>query len=152
MVSRYCLGPKPTASPSGVDGLVQTDLRLTGGTVTQTFGSSPLPTNNWSHIAVTYDGSFVKGYLNGELLGAVAASGTVKNSQNVGTPLMIGNEPDGTLPTSPPSNGFGWHGLIDELGFTVVAYPRRKCMPSTLPTGRASVSPTTRRRCLFSSR
>ena len=98
------------------DGYLQVDARLTGGNILQTFNSgsqSQLPLNRWSHVAMTYDGSFIRVYLNGALVGSVAAKGTMKNSQNAGTCTMIGNEPAGC---AVQSGGFSWHGYLDEVG------------------------------------
>jgi hypothetical protein len=40
-------------------------------------GSSPVPTNTWTHLAVTYDGSVVRLYVNGVQVGSIAASGPI---------------------------------------------------------------------------
>jgi hypothetical protein len=93
------------------DGLVQADFRLTSGDATFNFGHA-IPLNHWSHIAVTYDGSTVRGFLNGSELGRTNASGTIKQAL---APLMIGNEPDADTPDAPPTGGFAWQGRIDEL-------------------------------------
>ncbi|HEY9174094.1 MAG TPA: LamG domain-containing protein, partial [Verrucomicrobiae bacterium] len=93
------------------DGYLQPDLRLTGGDLKPVFTQRPVPLNQWSHVAFTYDGSQVRGYLNGQLLGSQAASGTVKTSANAGVRTCIGNEPDGA---AIQSGGYGWRGWIDE--------------------------------------
>ena len=95
-----------------INGYVQADLRLTGGNVLHTFGQAQLSLAAWSHVALTYDGSQVSAYLNGQLLGSKAASGVVRNAQNAGTYAMVGNEPDGP---AVQAGGFGWHGHIDDL-------------------------------------
>ena len=97
------------------DGYVQGDLRLTGGNVIQIFTQAQLPLSTWSHVAITYDGSMLRGYLNGSLLGSVKAQGTIKNIENANVCLMIGNEPADRL--CAVEAGFGWHGTIDEVDF-----------------------------------
>lgn len=92
------------------DGYLQADLRLSGGAALITFSQAQLPTNAWSHIAMTYDGSAVQGFLNGQLLSSAAASGTVRPST---VELLIGNEPNDQPGSLGP--GFGWNGLIDEV-------------------------------------
>lgn len=95
-----------------LDGYLQPDLRLTGGTVRLAFTQAMLPLNAWSHVAMTYDGSQVRAYLNGQLLGSQAASGTVKNSVNNGVITTIGNEGN---PSGIETSDYGWRGRIDEL-------------------------------------
>ncbi|HYE64248.1 MAG TPA: Calx-beta domain-containing protein, partial [Pyrinomonadaceae bacterium] len=97
-----------------LNGFIQSDLRLTGGTARHTFNQAQLPLNAWSHIALTYDGSSVKAYLNGQLLGSVAASGQVMNSNNGQICSMIGNEPEFST-CQVTGQGLGWLGGIDEL-------------------------------------
>ena len=43
--------------------------------------------NEWHHIAVTYNGSNITAYLNGEIIGDIEASGTIFNAN----PIYIGN-------------------------------------------------------------
>ena len=47
------------------NGYIQADLRTTGGNFVANFNSQMLPLNTWSHVAVTYDGTTIKGYYNG---------------------------------------------------------------------------------------
>ena len=51
-----------------------------------------LPVGQWSHVAVSYDGSIVRTYLNGVLQDAAAASGAI--SANTGYPFCIAARPD----------------------------------------------------------
>jgi hypothetical protein len=98
------------------DGFLQADLRLSDGWCTQLFTNQILPLSTWSHIAITYDGSTVRGYLNGQLLGSCLASGAVTTQLNRDTVLMIGNEPiTNRVETEAPGGGFGWEGMIDEI-------------------------------------
>ena len=95
------------------NGLIQADLRLSSGDAAPTFGSA-LPLNQWSHIAVTYDGAALKAFLNGSQVGnSVPASGTIRNTANSAICAMIGNEPTTNCAISP--SGFGFDGRIDEL-------------------------------------
>jgi hypothetical protein len=94
------------------NGVIQADLRLTSGNVLQTFGSA-LPLNQFSHVAITYDGTNVRAFLNGVQTGSnVPATGTIRNTTNSGICLMIGNDPG--IPCVTTNDGFDFHGLIDE--------------------------------------
>jgi hypothetical protein len=50
-------------------------------------GPAPLPLNTWSHLAVTYDGSQLRLYVNGALVATKAQGGTIPVSAG---PLRIG--------------------------------------------------------------
>lgn len=73
------------------------------GTLLRARGTSALPLNTWSHIAVTYGGGFVRFYLNGALITSTAATGSFRTSNN---PLRIGG-----------NNVWGeyFSGLLDEI-------------------------------------
>ena len=66
-------------------------------------GASQLPLNTWSHVAVTYDSSSLKFYLNGSLVFSKALTGTITTSND---PLRIGGN---TI------WGEYFKGLIDEV-------------------------------------
>ncbi len=94
-------------------GKLQADLRLAGGDYTVTFPgqTTNLPLNAWSHLAVTYDGAVITGYVNGVSVGTVAATGALR-AANPTTNLLIGNEPqEGSLQGA----GFPWPGMLDEV-------------------------------------
>lgn len=76
--------------------------------------TSAIPLNAWTHLAITYDGSAVTGYVNGQSVGSVAAAGVIRVAAGSAAALMIGNEPqrDAVQP-----GGFAWDGLIDEVAF-----------------------------------
>jgi hypothetical protein len=93
------------------DGSLQADVRTQGTSVFQTFGP-PVPLNTWSHVAMTYDGSNLRMYLNGQLVGSAPAGGGISTNGNANTCPMIGNEPDGC---NVQQSGFGFVGSIDEL-------------------------------------
>ena len=66
-------------------------------------GTTTLQVNTWTHLATTYDGSAMKLYINGVLVGTRATSGTILTTTN---PLRIGgNAPWGEY----------FSGLIDEV-------------------------------------
>jgi hypothetical protein len=91
------------------DGKLRADLRLTGGYVGVTAGTVPLDV--WSHVAITYDQSIVRVFINGTEEGNAPGTGTIGNTDNVGTNVFIGNEPTGTLVQA----DFAFHGDIDEV-------------------------------------
>jgi Concanavalin A-like lectin/glucanases superfamily len=69
--------------------------------------STTLAPNTWYHVAMVYDGSYIRGYVNGTLDGQQAASGTVATSTQ---PLKIG--------VYSPSLSYAYfRGAIDELTF-----------------------------------
>jgi hypothetical protein len=72
------------------------------GRIHLTSGTTPFPVDRWSDVAVTYDGSSLRLYVNGRQVSSRATSGTI---QTPPSPLWIGgNRPYGE----------NFHGLIDE--------------------------------------
>jgi chitodextrinase len=66
-------------------------------------GSTTIPVNAWTHLAVTYDGSILRLYVNGTQVRTHAATGAIQTTTN---PLWIGgNQPYGEY----------FNGLIDEV-------------------------------------
>ena len=53
------------------------------------YGSSALPVNAWSHLAATYDGAFLRLYVNGTQISSQALTGAIATSNN---PLQIGGD------------------------------------------------------------
>ena len=89
-------------------GSIQLELRHIG--LNLTLGTF-FPLNQWSHVAVVYDGASVKTYLNGQPVDSRSApAGT---AQKASTCTFIGNEPEGC---GRQTNGnFAWQGGIDEV-------------------------------------
>jgi hypothetical protein len=91
--SLYAAEGAGTPPVSGVD--------VPGGALV--VGGTPVPLGSWTHLASTYDGSMVRLYVNGILVGTKAASGPISTSSD---PLRIGGD-----------SLFGEYftGLIDEV-------------------------------------
>lgn len=69
----------------------------------ESVGTAPLPANLWSHLALTYDSSAVRLFLNGNEVSSTAATGTIATSNN---PVEIGGD---------SIYGQYFSGLIDEV-------------------------------------
>lgn len=78
-------------------------LGTTTGYRTAAMGGSVLPYNQWSHVAITFDGSQVKFYLNGSLVNTVAMATTITAR---GNGMRIGADTE--------AQQF-YRGLLDEL-------------------------------------
>jgi hypothetical protein len=75
-----------------------------GGSGTdQAFGAAELPTDAWTYLALTFDGSLLRLYVDGEQVASAAQSGTIASSSD---PLQIGGD---------RSFGQYFEGLIDEV-------------------------------------
>ncbi|MEU6428664.1 LamG-like jellyroll fold domain-containing protein [Microbispora sp. NPDC046973] len=66
-------------------------------------GTSPLPVNTWSHLALTYDGTALRMFVNGQQVAQKASSGSLYDD---GSPLHIGGN---------DAWGEFFSGLIDEV-------------------------------------
>jgi chitodextrinase len=74
-----------------------------GGVVRWVGGPSASPVGSWTYVAVTYDGSMLRLFVNGVQVGTLAASGAIQSSSS---PLWIGgNSPYGEY----------FNGLIDDV-------------------------------------
>lgn len=66
-----------------------------GGSTSARDGNTPLPTHEWSHVAVTFDGTTRRYYINGSLDYAATTPGPIASSPK---DLGIGAEADGGYP------------------------------------------------------
>ena len=55
----------------------------------EVFSGTSLPTNTWSHVAATWDGTTLRLYVNGVQVGSRAVAGTLSTTSN---PLRIGGD------------------------------------------------------------
>ncbi|MFY0644297.1 MAG: T9SS type A sorting domain-containing protein [Bacteroidia bacterium] len=67
-------------------------------------GSSVLTLNTWHHVAATYDGAYMRLYVDGVIVDSVGSSYRISNA--AATPLTIGYH---------PAYGRNWQGSIDEV-------------------------------------
>ena len=74
-----------------------------GGTAAEAYGLSSLAPGAWSHLALTYDGTTLRLYVNGTLVGSQAKPGAIATSTNQ---LQIGGD---------SLYGQYFNGMIDEL-------------------------------------
>ena len=97
---------KVWASDQGGDNRIRSHLRI-GGDTTVSGGPSILAAN-WCHVALTYDGTLQKNYVNGSPAGSVS----------VGSPINVTDEifRIGRSPSDPPWDE-SFDGLIDEVSF-----------------------------------
>src|SRR5688572_12538691 len=79
-------------------------LRAGGQTTTLTASTGTLPLNTWYHAAATYDGSWMRLYLNGTEVGSIAKSGSLTRGRNVA--VNLGRSPNGTD---------YFHGVLDDV-------------------------------------
>ena len=92
----FMMGTTDHGSAAGGGGII-------GGSYGQVFTGSGLPVSTWSHLAITYDGSTVRLYLNGAMVDSVAHTGLITSSTNA---LTLGSD---------PFYGQYFNGLIDEV-------------------------------------
>src|SRR5262249_7431393 len=79
----YCLeGTSASGGVPAAGGII-------GGSYGEAYGTTALPTNTWSHLALTYDGATLRLYVNGVLVGSMAKTGAIATSTN---PLQIGGD------------------------------------------------------------
>src|SRR5438445_3005298 len=76
---------------------------IAAGTYAETFGTTILATNTWTHLATTYDGATLQLYVNGVQVSSVAKTGTILTSIN---PLQLGGD---------SIYGQYFQGVIDEV-------------------------------------
>ena len=87
-------------------GAVRFDVHLDGNYVTA-MAANPLAEGQWSHLAGVFDGTAVKLFIDGKLVGSKAATGKRRSNS---LPLYLGADPNRSgLPTR------GFVGQLDEL-------------------------------------
>jgi Concanavalin A-like lectin/glucanases superfamily/Fibronectin type III domain len=96
----WMLGQTLAAGPSRL----RFRLKTNGATTTLVASSGDLPLNTWYHAAATYDGTQMRLYLNGVLVGSVAKSGAL--TTNAAVPVNIGRNPD--------ARNY-MHGVVDDV-------------------------------------
>ena len=73
---------------------------LSGSPTQIFFDSGKIPVNDWTHIAVTFDGTSRKHYIDGELVGTRAESGDLPNTTQeirIGSDVAFANSPTGAI-------------------------------------------------------
>jgi len=60
-----------------------------GSTSNQSYGLGPIPASSWTHLAVTYDGSAIRLYINAVQVSSKVQTGNIATSTN---PLQIGGD------------------------------------------------------------
>ncbi|HIE26800.1 TPA: LamG domain-containing protein [Candidatus Poribacteria bacterium] len=88
------------------DGLLQTAIQPAGQGWEWWNSQGKVPVNTWTHIAVTYDGSEIKTFLNGKFLAKFSKSGPLNDSPDT---LKVGRRTRGGATHS------AYIGLIDEV-------------------------------------
>ena len=83
-------------------------LRAGGNTTTLISPDETLSTNTWTHVAATYDGSFMRLYKNGVEVASTAKTGVLDTNGTVDA--AIGNQP-----TTASGGARPFDGLIDDL-------------------------------------
>lgn len=93
-------------STYAISGGIGLRFRLETGTNTTTLiaSSGVLTAGQWAHVAATYDGTTMRLYLNGVLVGSTAKTGAVASSAA-----------DAWIGDNPPGGGRAFDGLIDEV-------------------------------------
>ncbi|MFQ6609900.1 MAG: PKD domain-containing protein, partial [Fidelibacterota bacterium] len=71
---------------SGIDGFIQlgfnSTAQFTGSAGTMSINFDGIPQNIWSHVAMSYDGSQIKVFVDGNLIAAQSASGLINASND----------------------------------------------------------------------
>jgi Concanavalin A-like lectin/glucanases superfamily len=93
----------PPDFPGGLAGGKPVGGAIISGGHRETSGNGHLATGTWTHLALTYDGSTLRFYVNGEPLSTAAKTGDITTSTN---PLTIGSD---------PFSGQFFNGLLDEI-------------------------------------
>ena len=76
---------------------------IVGSSYAEAYGTATLPTNTWTHLAATFDGTTLRLYVNGAQVSSVAKAGSIVTSTNA---LQIGGD---------SIHGQYFAGLIDDV-------------------------------------
>jgi hypothetical protein len=108
----YTLGPAYSLSLKHTNNSILEGGQWTTGTTGQPLLSQDgsISSNQWYHAALTYDGTTMKMYLNGQLVGSRAATLSYTNQVQ----FLIGGAGDGP---SPGGIYGGFNGKLDDIGF-----------------------------------
>jgi len=118
-------------SATSNNGARPVDTIMAGGTSSRTFGTSPLPTGTWSHLAATFDGTTLRLYVNGTQVSGVTKSGTLQGSTNQLT--LGGNSYLGRF----------FKGYLDDVRIYNVALSRTQIQTDmNTPVGTDTTAPT----------
>src|SRR5262249_8349564 len=82
------------------DDRVFLDLTLDGGTATESlfYSTSLVPTNQWTHIAATFDGANVQVYVNGRMESTTPFTGPIfPGNSDLGIGGTVGGAPNGVV-------------------------------------------------------
>ncbi len=133
--ANQCIAGKGTGDPPCTDFLAtvaEGRLRphvMRGGLWHDLDCISILLPNTWYHVAITYDGAFLRGYVNGELDGEQPGSGPISTSAN---PFYIGGFP--TIYLAGRIDELAIYGRALSAGEILAIYEAGsagKCMPGT---------------------
>ncbi len=122
-------------------GSIKTDTAGAGGFEIFVHTGYVPPTNQWTHIALTYDGSNVTVYANGN---ALLSSGKTGNLVDSGSPFNIGGRSDGLLFTGSVDEVEVFDRALSATEIRALADAGKagKCKPSPTPTPTPSPTPT----------
>ncbi len=118
--------------PRGTDVEAVFILRV-NDTVRTLVSTSPLPLNQWHHVAGTFDGTMMRLFINGELAGELEAVGLLTRARLCDTP---------TIGSTCPASGGWFSGAIDEVRISDMArYTSDSAVSPALGPAVASTSP-----------
>jgi len=107
---------------------------IISGSHAEAIGHADLPTGTWTHLALTYDGSALRFYVDGRPVSTMAKTGRITTSTS---PLTIGSD---------PFYGQYFNGLIDEIRIYDTALDIRQVqddMKTPIAAGPDAQSPVT---------
>lgn len=96
--------------PSTPEGQWRSDVTLAGTRNSNSMlpKAYPLPTGSWTHVGMTFDGSFHRTFLNGSLVAESSASGSIDNGENGQWVFGAGVGDSAVLKSEPAANFCDW--------------------------------------------